>query len=171
MNPRKRSCSSRRSGTARERAAQTLGALDRTYRGFAHPESADVVIRAAGAVLWRPGPDGPLVAVIHRPKYDDWTLPKGKLTEGENDLDAALREVREETGCKAQPGKDLGSIDYVSRGERKTVRYWAMRSLCGSFTPTAEVDELRWVSPADALRLLTYPRDQEVVNRFLADPV
>ncbi len=131
------------------------------------------MIRAAGAVLWRAGEDGPRLAVIHRPKYDDWTLPKGKLESGEDFLTAALREVAEETGHGARPGAALGETRYqVTKGgapQEKVVRYWAMESLGGEFTPGTEVDELRWLSASEVLALLSYDHDREVVQRFLAE--
>ena len=128
------------------------------------------VIRAAGAVLWREGPEGAEVAVVHRPKYDDWSLPKGKLDAGETDLEAAVREVREETGHDAVPGIGLGEIRYPVASPDgpgdKVVVYWAMRSTDGTFTPTAEIDALRWVPIAAAEAALTYERDRDVVRRF-----
>jgi 8-oxo-dGTP pyrophosphatase MutT (NUDIX family) len=112
------------------------------------------------------------VAVIHRPKYDDWSLPKGKLDPGEGSLEAACREVAEETGYGTRPGAELGTVRYPVRTEAgptaKVVRYWAMEALGGSFAPTAEVDELRWLAPHAALELLTYARDRDVLRRFLA---
>jgi 8-oxo-dGTP pyrophosphatase MutT (NUDIX family) len=130
------------------------------------------VIRAGGAVLWRPAPGGGLeVAVIHRPRYDDWTLPKGKVRPGEDEMQAALREVTEETGQRARPGPGLGEVRYrqvrKSVEEDKVVRYWGMRALGGAFTPNDEVDELRWLDPGAVLPLLTYDRDREVLQRFL----
>lgn len=130
------------------------------------------MIEAAGAVLWRDGDDGgPQLAVIFRRKRDDWTLPKGKLERGEDFLDAALREVAEETGYAAEPGASLGETRYrmthSGRPEDKVVRYWAMRALDGAFAVNAEVDELRWLTPAAARALLTYDRDREVIDAFL----
>ena len=125
-------------------------------------------IRAAGGVVWRTGPTGQVeVAVIHRPTYDDWSLPKGKLMAGEEDLAAALREVEEETGLRCAPGEDLGITRYVDRrGRDKTVRYWAMRPLGGRFRPTREVDELRWVPVPEAIDLLTYEHDRDLLGTF-----
>lgn len=126
-------------------------------------------IEAAGAVLWRPGPDAAVeVAVIHRPRYDDWSLPKGKLDPGESHEQAALREVEEETGHRGRLGEDLGRLSYPSKGASKVVRYWAMRAETGTFTPNDEVDELRWLGPAQARALLSYRRDIDVLERFLA---
>jgi 8-oxo-(d)GTP phosphatase len=135
----------------------------------------DVV--AAGAVLWRPkagteaAPGGPgggelEIALVHRPRYDDWSLPKGKLERGENPLAAAVREVSEETGITAALGTRLGESHYrVPQGE-KVVHYWSARAGAGSFEPNSEVDELRWVNPGNADELLSYERDREVLDRF-----
>ena len=129
------------------------------------------IIRAAGALLWRDGPTGTEIAMVHRPKYDDWSLPKGKLDAEETELEAAVREVAEETGHVADPGPGLGEVRYQVQGQRgpadKVVAYWAMQARHGAFTPTAEIDELRWVSPAEASTSLSYARDREVVERFV----
>ncbi|HWB72402.1 MAG TPA: NUDIX hydrolase [Egibacteraceae bacterium] len=130
------------------------------------------LVRAAGGVLWRRSePGGVEVAVIHRPRHDDWTLPKGKLEPGEGELEAALREVREETGYQARPGRCLGEIAYrhSSRGRRRTkvVRFWAMEVAEGGFRPGTEVDELRWLAPGDAGRLLSHEHERDVLRRFL----
>lgn len=128
-------------------------------------------LRAAGGVLWRERDGTVELAIVHRPKYDDWSLPKGKLDDGESDLDAALREVREETGFSAELGSDLGVIRYESKGRPKVVRYWDMRALDGQFVADNEVDEVRWLAAEAALRQLSYDRDREVVQRFLGRPV
>ncbi|MDP8971475.1 MAG: NUDIX hydrolase [Actinomycetota bacterium] len=131
------------------------------------------VVRGAGGVLWRRAePGGELqVAVIHRPRYDDWTLPKGKLDASETELEAALREVREETGYRARPGRQLGHVQYLQtkqgRTRPKIVRYWAMEALDGAFSPGPEVDQLRWLPPSDAEPLLTYDRERDVLARFV----
>ncbi|MGI8575012.1 MAG: NUDIX hydrolase [Egibacteraceae bacterium] len=129
-------------------------------------------VRAAGAVLWRCGDDGLELAVIHRPKYDDWSLPKGKLDPGETEVEAAVREVQEETGYTGELGGDLGEVSYVHerRGEArdKRVRYWSMRAGEGRFVPGDEVDLLEWLAPEDALDKLSYDRDRDVAQRFLA---
>jgi 8-oxo-dGTP diphosphatase len=123
-------------------------------------------VRAAGGVVIRPTPDGGReVAVVHRPRYDDWSLPKGKLDAGEDWEDAALREVEEETGLRCALGEELPSVSYRDRkGRRKLVRYWQMRPLSGRFEPTGEVDELRWLPPEQAIRLLTYEHDRELAR-------
>jgi 8-oxo-dGTP diphosphatase len=116
---------------------------------------------AAGGVIVRDG----LVAVVHRPRYDDWSLPKGKLDPGESFEQAALREVEEETGLRALLVRELPSVEYEVRGRPKLVRYWLMEVESDpGFEPNSEVDELRWLSPADAVELLTYDRDKAVVS-------
>jgi 8-oxo-dGTP diphosphatase len=108
------------------------------------------------------------VPVVHRPKYDDWSFPKGKLEAGETDEECALREVEEETGFRCAMGPELTSTSYVDRkGRPKEVRYWVMTVEDGSFTPTDEVDELRWVTAAQARFLLSYDRDRVVLDAFL----
>ncbi len=119
-------------------------------------------IQAAGGVVVR---DDGSVAVVHRPRYDDWTLPKGKLDPGESFEEAALREVEEETGLGARPVRQLPSVFYEVRGRPKEVRYWLMSvDADPGFEPNDEVDELRWLSPPDAAELLTYDRDREVLS-------
>lgn len=122
-------------------------------------------VRAAGGLVARDGDRGPEVAVIHRPRYDDWSLPKGKLHPGEGWEEAALREVREETGLTCELGDELESTTYLDRkGRRKLVRFWRMRPTGGEFEPSDEVDELRWVAPGDAERLLEYEHDRRLVR-------
>jgi 8-oxo-dGTP diphosphatase len=117
-------------------------------------------VQAAGGVVRRDG----LVAVVHRPKYDDWSLPKGKLDPGETFEDAALREVEEETGLRCTLVRELPTVSYDVRGRRKEVRYWEMEvEEETAFVPNDEVDQLRWVEPQEALALLTYDRDREPV--------
>jgi 8-oxo-dGTP diphosphatase len=102
--------------------------------------------------------------VVHRPKYDDWSFPKGKLDPDESDEDAALREVEEETGFACRLDRELPSIRYHDRfGRPKVVRYWIMEPVEGEFRPTREVDELRWVSPDEAARILSYDHDRELL--------
>jgi 8-oxo-dGTP diphosphatase len=118
-------------------------------------------VKAAGGLVRRDG----RIAVVHRPRYDDWSLPKGKLDPGETWEEAALREVREETGFECSLGRELSSTRYHDRkGRSKLVRYWLMDVVRGEFTPNDETDELRWLTPAEAAPLLTYPRDKELVQ-------
>ena len=128
------------------------------------------VVRAAGGVVWRREADGDLeVLLVHRPKYDDWTLPKGKLDDGESDEEAALREVEEETGMRVTLGDELPSTDYHDRyGRPKHVRYWVMDVLGGSFAPNKEVDEVRWLPVDEAKAALSYSRDRDVLDAFAA---
>jgi 8-oxo-dGTP pyrophosphatase MutT (NUDIX family) len=118
--------------------------------------------------VWRTGPDGELeVLLVHRPRYDDWSLPKGKCAEGEEDADCALREVAEETGLSCRLEEELATTRYRDgRGREKVVRYWAMRPQEGAFVPHDEVDEVRWVPAHRAGSLLSYSRDAEVVARL-----
>jgi len=126
-------------------------------------------VKAAGGVLVRSGPDGPEVAVIHRPKYEDWSLPKGKLDEGEDFEQAALREVEEETGLRCELGPELSPVSYRDRkGRSKLVRYWLMRATDGEFRPGPEVDELRWLDPDGAQELLSYEHDAALVREAVA---
>ena len=104
--------------------------------------------------------------VAHRPRYDDWSLPKGKLDKGESWEDAALREVQEEIGLRCRLGEELEPVAYDDRkGRAKVVRYWLMEPESDTaFVPNDEVDELRWLAPEDAARELTYPHDVELVR-------
>jgi 8-oxo-dGTP diphosphatase len=123
------------------------------------PEQAQV--KAAGGVVWRAGAhDGVEVAVVHRPRYDDWSFPKGKLDPGEGWEEAALREVREEIGLECALGRELSPVAYEDRhGRPKAVRYWLMEPRGGRFEPNDEVDEVRWLAPQAAAGLLSYPHD------------
>ncbi len=131
-------------------------------------------IRAAGALLWRPGPDGPEVALVHRQRYDDWSLPKGKALPGEHVLLTAVREVAEETGIRVTLGRRLPSTHYQQHGNRpKTVDYWAARTADGpqpGFIPNDEVDEVVWLGIAAARVRLSYPHDVGVLDEFAAGP-
>ncbi len=122
------------------------------------------LVRAAGGLVLRDGE----VLLVHRPRYADWTFPKGKAEDGETDEDCALREVLEETGLECRLGAEAGMTEYVdSRGRPKRVRWWLMDPLRGDFTPTDEVDEVRWVEPATAAELLSYGRDLTLLERAL----
>jgi 8-oxo-dGTP diphosphatase len=117
-------------------------------------------VQAAGGVVLRDG----RVAVVHRPRYDDWSLPKGKLDPDESFEEAALREVEEETGLRCRLVRELPRVEYEVRGRPKLVRYWAMEVVGETpFEPNDEVDAVRWVDPDEALALLSYDRDREPV--------
>ena len=123
---------------------------------------------AAGAVLWRPGDDAasPEVAVIHRPRYDDWSLPKGKVDPGETEPVTAVREVAEETGYAAHLGRRLAAVTYPVDQSTKKVRYWTARAIGGEFSPNSEVDELKWLPISEAIKAVGYPHDRKVLRRF-----
>ncbi len=133
------------------------------------------MIQAAGGVLWRGAPGGNAgdieIAVVHRPRYDDWSLPKGKLHAGEHPLLGAVREVTEETGLATRVGRRLSSTSYRVAGMPKTVDYWAMEVVGGRFTPGDEVDDLCWLPPDAAKSSLTMPQDPGVVESFLSAAV
>ncbi|MEU6381024.1 NUDIX hydrolase [Streptomyces sp. NPDC046909] len=130
----------------------------------------NTTVEAAGCVLWRRSPiDGELeVCLVHRPKYDDWSHPKGKLKRGENALAGALREVAEETGYQAVTGAELPTLHYLANGRPKRVRYWAAEATEGAFTPNTEVDRILWLPPTAARNRLTQPRDRTLVASLLA---
>jgi len=122
-------------------------------------------VRAAGGVVTRAAEGAIEIACVHRPRYDDWSLPKGKLEAGEAWEDGALREVAEETGMRCELGRELEPARYRDRkGRDKLVRWWAMTPVAGEFEPNDEVDELRWLDPAAALELLDYAHDHELVR-------
>lgn len=132
-------------------------------------------IFAAGAVLWRKSPTNPYeieIALIHRPKYDDWSFPKGKLDPGEIPVVAALREVEEETGLRVQLGRHVTRVSYEVPGHRKRKRvdYWAAEASGGEFVPNDEVDEMRWLPPDEVPGALSYAVDVKVMKRFLKVP-
>jgi 8-oxo-dGTP diphosphatase len=121
----------------------------------------DPEVRAAGGVIFRDG----RVVVVHRPRYDDWSLPKGKAELGESDEACALREVEEETGLRCDLGAELSTARYRDAKRRpKRIRWWVMRPVSGEFVPTDEVDELRWLTPDDARALLSYSSDVAVLD-------
>ncbi|WP_033324345.1 NUDIX hydrolase [Streptomyces yerevanensis] len=130
----------------------------------------DNPVLAAGCVLWRRSPvDGELeICLVHRPRYDDWSHPKGKLKHGEDPLAGAVREVEEETGFGCAPGPRLPTVRYLANGRPKEVSYWAAEATEGHFTPNDEVDRVHWLPPAAAAERLTQPRDQVLVDELLA---
>ena len=119
------------------------------------------MIRAAGGLVLRDG----RVLLVHRPKYDDWSFPKGKLEPAEDWQDAAVREVEEETGLLCEPGEEVGRTNYTVRGEPKEVRYFRMRAEADA-RPQNEVDEVRWATRPEALALLSHDHDRELLDRW-----
>jgi 8-oxo-dGTP pyrophosphatase MutT (NUDIX family) len=135
-------------------------------------EPPDPII-AAGAVLWRPGADGPEVALVHRPKYDDWSFPKGKAKDGEHVLHTAVREVWEESGVWPVLGRRLSSLEYEKDQRTKHVDYWVAISRGGGdgdFTPDDEVDRVEWLPVRDAERRLSYEHDADLLREFTGAP-
>ncbi|BBX97624.1 8-oxo-(d)GTP phosphatase MutT1 [Mycobacterium lacus] len=147
----------------------------------ARRRSGNRIVYAAGAVLWRPGNDKSAdsaagaveIAVIHRPRYDDWSLPKGKVDPGETAPVAAMREVLEETGHRCVLGRRILAVSYPVdppfQGIKK-VHYWAARSTGGAFVPGREVDDLVWLPIAEAMKKLHYEQDRKVLRRFTKHP-
>jgi len=122
-------------------------------------------VRAAGGVVVRAGSEGPEVLLVHRPAYDDWTFPKGKLERGETEEQCALREVEEETGLRCTLGRELESTTYKDgKGRRKRARYWLMEVESGELGFDNETDDARWLSADKAAELLSYARDIDVLN-------
>ncbi len=129
-------------------------------------------IQAAGAVLWRARAEGTETALVHRPRYDDWSFPKGKSLPGEHILLTAVREVQEETGVRPALGRRLNSLSYFVEGQPKRVDYWAARPVSAErFTPNSEVDAVAWLPLAAARERLSYPRDVTVLDTLAAGPV
>jgi len=127
------------------------------------------VIRAAGAVVWRPGAAGTQVVLVHRPRYDDWSFPKGKSNRDEHPLQTAIREVAEETGLRVVIGRKLTASEYEVDGRPKKVRYWAARCTESlGFVPGREVDDLAWLDLTQAAARLSYERDRVLLDEFTA---
>lgn len=123
-------------------------------------------VRAAGGLVRRRHEDGTdEILIVHRPRYDDWSFPKGKLEPGESDEEAAVREVEEETGLHCRLDREVATTRYRdARGRQKTVRYWSMTPIGGRLEPANEVDEVRFVTLAEARELLTYERDSGLLT-------
>ncbi len=137
-------------------------------RSRPRPDEPEPLVRAGGGVVRRRGKDGQIeYALVHRPRYDDWSFPKGKTDPGETDEEAALREVEEETGVRARLGPELEPTRYRDRKDRlKQVRYWLMEPADGTtpkFRPNNEIDEVRWCSAADAGKLLCHEHDRQLL--------
>ena len=129
-------------------------------------------VRAAGGVICRPTADGDTeVVLIHRADRNDWTFPKGKLEAGESEEACALREVEEETGLRCVLDEELASTAHLDRkGRLKLVRYWRMRAIGGRIRAGGEVDAVRWLPLAEAVRMLSYERDRALLDAFAAAP-
>jgi 8-oxo-dGTP diphosphatase len=123
------------------------------------------LVRAGGGAVWRRGGDGLEVVVVHRPHYDDWTLPKGKVDPGETDEHAARREVLEEASVEVVLGPELPAVHYVDhKGRPKVARYWAMTVASGAVGADNEIDRAEWFPWAEARALLSYQRDHQVLD-------
>ncbi|MCX4906777.1 NUDIX hydrolase [Streptomyces sp. NBC_00878] len=128
------------------------------------------LVRAAGCALWRKSSSGEGIelALVYRPKWSDWSLPKGKLKHDEEARDGAFREVLEETGMECALGPELPTAHYTdAQGRPKEVRYWAAEATSGTFAPNDEVSRLLWLSPEAATQRLTHERDREMVSSLL----
>lgn len=133
-------------------------------------ESFDKLIRAAGGLVFRESDGERQIALVHRPKYDDWALPKGKLKPGEGWRDAAKREVEEELWSSVVVGKFVGSLQYRVAGVEKLVLYWMMRLVeQHKFIPNEEIDECVWLSRSEALAKLSYQSERDLVEKKWGD--
>lgn len=135
-------------------------------------DTAPVPLRAAGGILWRPGRDSAsaTIALVHRPAYDDWSLPKGKPEPGEDSMQTAVREIREEVGARAAVQMRLGSAAYDTDRGPKLVEYFVLRYLDGPFAPNDEVDEVRWLPPAAAVNLASHDTDRALIETYAELP-
>jgi 8-oxo-dGTP diphosphatase len=137
------------------------------------PEPA-IQVRAGGCIPWRPvaGLGGAIeVLVVHRPRYDDWSFPKGKCEPGEDEAHTAIRELHEETGLAGELGPELPATRYLDhRGRRKQVRYWSVRIAGGAFAPNDEVDEVRWLAVDEAAARLSYAHDRALLAHVVPAP-
>jgi 8-oxo-dGTP diphosphatase len=129
------------------------------------PDSSEPEVRAAGGIVHRRNGDDVEVLVVHRPRYEDWSLPKGKVDPGETLEQTALREVEEETGVRARLGEHVGKNEYRDRhGRPKRVDWWLMEPIEGDFVPNDEVDEIRWVPVGEVRELLTHDDDFRLIE-------
>ena len=125
------------------------------------------IIQAAGAVVWRNNKDKTEIAIIHRPKYDDWSFPKGKVEINESLIACAHREVLEETNIQTEFGAYLGDVEYLTPDGKKRVSFWAAKAINqNDFTPNSEVDQLRWVEVKKVKDLLTLETDKKILAQF-----
>ncbi len=126
------------------------------------------LVRAAGGIIRRNGARGPMrVVIVHRPGYDDWSFPKGKVDRGESLEETALREVEEETGLRCKLVAPLGCTAYSDhKGRDKVACYWLMDVAGGRFRAGSEIDEVRWVTVDDAMEILSYRRDRALLRAF-----
>lgn len=165
----------RKTHRSRTRILRPAAPFRRTRLAVPPPEAK---VLAAGGIVWRStsGTARPTrgedieIAVVHRPKYDDWSLPKGKVDPGEQMVVTARREVAEETGFTATCGRVVGDQRYTVAAGPKFVRYWAMHDVTGAFEAQDEVDVLRWLPPDKAAAQLDYPHDRGLLNSFAALP-
>ncbi len=136
---------------------------------MSHHPSYPEVLQSAGGLIWRHSAEGKRLAVIHRPKHDDWTLPKGKLEPGESWSQAALREAFEETGCQVVIEKFAGCICYMTNKTPKVVLYWNMKSVgAEQFRANNEVDQLQWLTVEEAIVRLSYQSERELVLKNIS---
>ena len=170
--PRRRACGlgAGRSGTrGRGSSARDLASgLGEGRRPRASRLDVTGTVRAAGGLVCRSREDGTAeILLVHRPEYDDWSFPKGKLEQGETEEEAAVREVEEETGLRCELGPELATTRYRdARGRPKTVRYWSMTPIAGQLAAANEIDDATFVPLAEAADLLTYERDRDLLARL-----